>query len=249
MKQLKRDPEKKFNPEFVRTTDLERRLIDQYGFEGIRLIFEDRDSANYFPLGDFPEGCPWVDLNKKDVEGAIDTVFAPIKDKIPNLIRSMKERCRFIYAAQAEGTWVLHYLLDMKLYDGRDYYLVYTGGAPTPDPAVNSSLGAYEWDITKDLRSLYAIHDGFGPVLGSDDISIMAEMMDPITKEQGSYPDGYHFRDLLEFHPDGSGNAQCFQRAGSDLTTVDWDHETWELSGEMGFFEYIDYRLSELDEK
>lgn len=247
--QLKRDPNKDFNSEFVRTTDLERKLINEYGYEAIKLIFEDRNSANYFQLGEFPADCPWEGLNKKEVGTAIETVFAPIKKRIPELARALNDRCQYIYAEKANEKWSLHYFLDITLYDGRAYYHIYTGGAPNPRPEISRNLAAYQWDIPKDLNRLYAIHDGFGPVLGSGGISVMAEMMDPICQKQNTFPDGYRFEDLLEFHPDGAGNAQCFHRQRNNVSTVDWDHETWEISGQKDFFKYIDDELSKLDEE
>lgn len=247
--ELKRDPAKEFEPEFIRTTDLERDLIDKYGFDAITLIFEDRNSANYFLLEEFPADCPWANLNDCDIEVAIDTLFAPIASEVPRLTAALKERCTYLYAEKLGETWTLHYFLDIVLYDGRRYYLIYSGGEPSPIPDVNASLAKYQWNIPNDLKRLYAIHDGFGPILDSSEITVMAQMMDPICKEQNTYPDGYNFADLLEFHPDGAGNAQCFHRQGKRNPTVDWDHEVWEISEEQEFFDYLDERLSQLDEE
>jgi hypothetical protein len=247
--QLKRDPAKEFAPEFVRTTNLERQLVDEYGFDAIRLIFEDRNSANYFPLGHFPVGCPWEHMNELDLRSTIEEVFAPIATEIPALIEALSERCGHIYAEKKEATWVLHYFLNMMLYDERPYYLIYTGGPPNPSPQVNPCLAKYDWPIPCDLVRLYAVHDGFGPILSSEQINVLAEMMDPICERQNTYPEGYQYRDLLEFYPDGAGNAQCFYRQGGVFTTVDWDHEVWEISGPQDFFPYIDERLSQLDEE
>ncbi len=73
-------------------------------------------------------------------------------------------------------------------------------------------------------------------------------MMDPIAAKQGTAPEGYAFRDLLEFCPDGAGNAQCFHRRDEeddDPRAVDWDHETWEISDETWFADFADRRLGE----
>ena len=102
--QLKRDPEKEFGPEYVRTTDHERSLIDEHGFDAIRLIYEDRNSANYFLLGEFPAECPWAHLNGKNVEAAIDTVFAPIADGLPKLTEVLKNRCKYLFAERTDET-------------------------------------------------------------------------------------------------------------------------------------------------
>ncbi|MBI1891263.1 MAG: hypothetical protein HYS18_11485 [Burkholderiales bacterium] len=247
--QLKRDRSKEFGPEFVRTTDLERQLVNRYGFDAIRLIFEDRNSANYFPLGQLPHDCPWTHLNGLDLRSAIEKIFAPIAADVPTLIETLAERCEHLYAEKSEATWALHYFLNMTLYDERPYYHIYSGGPPNLSPRINPCLAKYDWPIPSDLARLYAVHDGFGPILGTEHICVMAEIMDPICQKQDTYPEGYQFRDLLEFHPDGAGNAQCFYRQDGKFTTVDWDHEVWEISGPQDFFDYIDQRLSELDEE
>ena len=54
--------------------------------------------------------------------------------------------------------------------------------------------------------------------------------------------------ELLEFCPDGAGNAQCFHRRDEeddDPRAVDWDHETWEISDETWFADFADRRLGE----
>jgi hypothetical protein len=247
--QLKRDPAKKFSPEFVRRTDLERQLVDQHGFDAIRLIFEDRNSANYFPLGHVPDDSPWAIRNGLDIRSSIEKVFAPIATEVPTLIETLSERCAFLYVEKKADSWVLHYFLDVTLYDGRRYYHIYSGGPPRPKPNADSCLAKYDWPIPEDLARLYAVHDGFGPILSSADISVMAEMMDPICREQNTYPEEYQYRDLLEFHRDGGGNAQCFYRQDGKFTMVDWDHEVWEISGAQDFFVYIDNQLSQLDEE
>ena len=246
--QLKRDPDKEFDPEFIRTTDLERRLVDDYGFDAIRLIYLDRGSELY-PLGDLPEDCPWSRVNNLGIQAAIESLFAPIAVEVPGLLNVLRDRCSHLYVENKNSQWALHYFLDMMLYDGRRYYHVYTGGMPNAEAQPNSCMAEYDWLIPPDLASLYVVHDGFGPILGSQDISVMAKMMDPICKKQNVYPEDYRYSDLLEFHPDGAGNAQCFYRQAGTYTTVDWDHEIWEISGPQDFFGYIDERLSQLDEE
>lgn len=255
---LQRDSVKDFENEFVRTTNLETAIINEYGFEGIKLLFENRNSENYFMLGNFPTGCPWSALNDENHTQFIESNFKSIEHKIPNLIQSIQNRCKFIYVEKKEQTWNLHYFLDMKLYDGREYFRIYTGGSPNPTAAPNENLKLFDWVIPKDLEQFYSIYDGFGEFDGtfiqsSSDIRVMAEMMNPICKEQDfDFPEEYKFEDLLEFCPDGAGNAQCFYRKysdGLDSQTVDWDHEIWEISDEINFFEFIDERMSAIDEE
>lgn len=253
---LRTDSKKPFEEEFIRTTNLEVTLIETYGFDGIKLIFEQRNSSNYVPLGKFPTDCPWETLNKLSIEEAIDRQFYPLKNQLPTLIKTLKNRCRFIYAEQIGANWHLHFLMNMRLYDNRPHFLIYTGGSPNPNPSINEHVASYHWDIPQSLRKFYAIHDGFGTIYdanfiqSSAQISVMAKMMDPICEESNIYPDGYAFADLLEFFPDGAGNTQCFVRKKGDISlTADWDHETWELSDYQSFFSFIDQKLSIVDEE
>ncbi|WP_143521384.1 SMI1/KNR4 family protein [Psychroflexus halocasei] len=251
---LKRDSEKEFNPEFIRTTNLENEIINKFGFDGIKLVFESRNSSNFHKLGEFPKDCPWKNLNGKTITEFIAENFKPISKKIPNLISTLKERCKFIFVEKKENTWHLHYLLDMKLYDDRDYFKIHTGGSPLLNAEPNENLKAFNWNVPNDLKTFYKIHNGFGEiydanfVMANEDIKVMAEMMNPICKEQNVKPEDYSFDDLLEFFPDGAGNTQCFYKKSGN-STVDWDHEVWEISGEIGFFEFINERMSEIDEE
>ena len=146
--------------------------------------------------------------------------------------------------------------MDAKLHDERDYYRIYTGGMSLYESNENPNLLEYGWLIPKDLAEFYSIHNGFGEIydanfiLSNEQIRVMGEMMNPICKEQNVKPDEYSFDNLLEFFPDGAGNTQCFLRddTGNNLT-VDWDHETWEISEEEDFYEFIDIRMSQIDEE
>jgi hypothetical protein len=254
--ELKHNSEKEFDEEFIRSTNLERKLINEYGFEGIKLIFENRNSTNYFLLGEFPKDCPWVKNNKEQIEKVIEINFSKIKNKLPDLISSMKERCKFIYAEKEKNKWKLHYLMEAKLHDKRDYYRVYTGGMPINNSIENENLLKFGWTLPKDLKEFYTIHNGFGEIdelgyiLNMDEIRVMGEMMNPICEEQNVKPEEYSFDNLLEFFPDGAGNAQCFLRGETgNNVTVDWDHEIWELSNEESFYEFINERLAEIDEE
>ncbi len=247
--QLQHDRTKEVRSEVARIMDLERKLVDEHGLAAIQLIFEKESGGNYFALGDFPADCPWAGLNGMDRTAAIKTVFAPLAEDVPTLIAAIVERCSHLYVERQQGAWRLHYFCDMQLYDGRRYYHVYTGGPPNPRPQPNASLTNHGWPLPPDLARLYAVHDGFGPIHSSEEINVMADMMDPICQAQKTAPEGYEFRDLLEFHPDGCGNAQCFYRQAGEFPTVDWDHELWQISGGEDFFAYVDDRLSELDEE
>ncbi len=253
--ELKRDDEA-FDTEFIRITNLENKIINKYGFNGIKLIFESKNGANFYQLGELPNDCPWVILNHKTIAEFISDNFQSISNKIPNLITSLKERCKFIFAEKRENTWHLHYLLYQKLYDDRDYFTIYTGGSPLLNAEPNENLKRFNWTVPNDLKTFYKIHNGFGEILtisdnlllGNKDIKVMAEVMNPICKKQNITPDDYSFDDLLEFFSDGCGNAQCFYKNNGN-STVDWYHEDWEISEEIDFFEFIDKRMSAIDEK
>jgi len=128
--ELKSHPDKEFDTEFIRNTDLEHNIISTYGFDGVKLLFEARNTSSYYPLGEFPKNCPWSVLNDKSVSDFITANFRSISNKITTLVSALGERCRLIYAEKKDDTWQLHYLLDMKLYDDRDYFAIYTRGAP-----------------------------------------------------------------------------------------------------------------------
>jgi hypothetical protein len=87
---------------------------------------------------------------------------------------------------------------------------------------------------------------GGNHVLPSDELGTVARFLNPGEKVP------YNGADLLEFFPDGTGNAQCFQRRSTQDAhplTVDWDHETRELSGESDFFEFVDEHLIRIEEE
>ena len=261
--ELKQNKEANYELDFIRISNLKNEIIKKHGFDGVKFLFESKNSANYYQLGEFPEDCPWTELNQKSIKEFIESNFSPIAKKIPNLISTLKSRCNFIYAEKKEITWVLHYLLKIKLKDGRDYFTVYSGGMPHLSPKPNKNLLSYNWDIPKALKSFYEIHNGFAEinygdaigVLDNDSIYVLAKYMKEVSKEINEEPEGYVFEDLLLFYPDGGGNGQCFFKKNSG-STVDWDHETWEISGKTtqipgktGFYQFIDKKLSQIDEK
>ena len=162
LQQLETDQNKAFDIEFIRTSNLEVSLLKQYGFDGLKLVFSARNSENYYQLGDIPQESPWHFLNGREPAEAIEVIFKPINKKIPLLISQMKDRVRFIYAEKTDQEWRLHYLLDMKLYDGRDYFQVYSGGQPNKKASPNAALLKYKWSLPSDLLEFYSVHDGFG---------------------------------------------------------------------------------------
>ena len=253
LKELEINGNENFDSELVRTTELEMQIINDFGFEGIQLINDTRNGANYHNLGDFPEDCPWHYLNNLSIDKAIDAVFEPVHDMVSlEFMTDMKERCQYLYVEKTEGSWMLHYWLMVTLYDNRMYYKVLSGGEPLSGAQPNSSLQQYGWEIPEDLAIFYTVHNGFGEngnsiVYPNSNLVVMEDYI------QGSGEDDeYSFEDLLEIANDGCGNTVCFFRNTEDdemgHDVVDWDHETGELTDLFGFWIYLDDAIYNLDE-
>ncbi|HEY0063166.1 MAG TPA: hypothetical protein VGC21_13675 [Telluria sp.] len=233
-----------FEQEFCRTTDLERSILDQFGRSGAEFIVSQH---NLVPS--FDATCPWQIEGLAAVD-AVDKVLSPLRRLLPEFVSTLEERIRWVVPVRSEGEWQLVYLVDRALYDGRPYYELIVGGAPNLAPQLSERAASLGWKVPDAIKTLCLVHDGFGAVdsaiLASRYLVDLGEIMDPIAKEQSFVPDDYEFQDLLEFCPDGAGNCQAFHRQRRDdpnPLTVDWDHETREISGERPFFEFVDERL------
>lgn len=246
--QLKRDLIRNkalpFEREFCRTTDLERSILDQFGRPGAEFIVSQN---NLVPS--FDATCPWQ-IEGLDAVDAVDKVLSPLRRLLPEFVSTLEERIRWVVPVRSEGNWKLVYFVDRALYDGRPYYELIVGGAPNSSPRLSDRAESLGWIVPQSMNKLCRVHDGFGAldggVLASRYLVDLGELMDPIAKEQRFVPDDYEFQDLLEFCSDGAGNCQAFHRHSrndTDPLTVDWDHETREISGEMPFFEFTDERL------
>ncbi|HAA23729.1 MAG TPA: hypothetical protein DCR93_16320 [Cytophagales bacterium] len=255
-----------------RVRALECDIVNRFGFEGVKLVFEDRNSSNFHLIGQFPAASPWAYLNDKALPEFVEANFAPIAPKIPTLLFTLKEQCTFIYCEEKEEQWYLHYLFShmQDRFGGGEYLTVYTGGAPLLTPEPNESLRAQGWPIPDDLATFYAIHNGFGQeedcycVLPNDQLEIMAastseqgpddifdflsaQLSDKINLDPAPPKEQEPCNDLLKFYPDNAGNAQCFYKKGQN-TTVRWWHDDENAFEEIGFFEFIDQAMSDLDD-
>lgn len=140
---------------------------------------------------------------------------------------------------------------------GREHFKTYIGGAPKQNIQPNENLTKYSWGIPNDLQTFYSIHDGFGElydgmnlIYQAKDLDVLVSVFEGLPEDMKFKPEGYKLEDLLEFFPDGAGNVQCFIRnSNGNNTTVDWDHETREISDEIDFFSFIDQTMSRLDEE
>jgi hypothetical protein len=244
-RELQRDLNKPIGQEVDRTMALERTILDQYGRAGAEFLLQ-----RVGLTASFDETCPWR-IEGLDATVAVDRVLSPLRDLLPEFIFALEERVKWVIPTRGKDGWTLVYVTERNLYDGRPYYAFIFGGAPNPTPRLSARAESLGWLVPRSLRTLCAVHDGLeesdsGGVLASGRLVDLGEMMDPIAAEQDFQPENYAFQNLLEFAPDGSGNCQAFHRReldDDDPPTVDWDHETREISDEMSFFEFLDDAL------
>lgn len=101
--ELRKSGKNKNYKESLKIENLEATIIEDFGFEGIKLIFEARNSKNIFRLGEFNESCPWMPMNHLSTRKFIQTNFLNIKDKTPKLLRLVESKCRYIFAEKTES--------------------------------------------------------------------------------------------------------------------------------------------------
>jgi hypothetical protein len=165
-------------------------------------------------------------------------------------VLALSERLLWAFPVHGSFGWEMAYVSNRALHDGTPYVETFLGGAPNQAPVLVQRLIDLGWKLPRPLRALYAIHDGLGPEGGgihaSRSLIDLGEIMGPIMARQGLVPGGYEFDDLLEFWRDGAGNAQCFHRrypGDDDPPTVDWDHETREISGPSSLADFAEEAL------
>ncbi|MDJ1505297.1 hypothetical protein [Xanthocytophaga agilis] len=264
--ELQYNSEKVFREEYIRTTNLEYQIILKHGYNGVKMFLQKihtddylrEGNGEYFSWGELPADCPWYQFNDLELLSFIDRNFSSIHTRIPDLLAAMKQRCIYIVAEKLRDQWYLHYLFTRQLYDGREYYFIYTGGPPNPAPTPSQELQKYDWYIPADLRTLYAIHDGFGAVsdrfsiLSSNKLKVLASLMDPICKDQNDWPEKYSFENLMVFFPYMDGNSRCFywcDKTVDEIGTIYWDHETWDITSPIPLFECMNRELAKMDEE
>jgi len=230
----------------------ERLLLDDYGLDGAHVIVTHRGHH----VADARDAAfPWNSiLAATDDPGEIArAVFRPLQSRLPTFTQLLYERLLFVVPTLYKSRPNLCYVTNRKLYDGTPYFEVLSGGPPDPSPELSPRLRQLGWQLPKSLREFYRVHDGLAPEDSVNGIwecrrlVDLGELMDPIAEQVGRPPEGYRFTDLLCFREDGAGNGENFYRDGtndSDPTCVDWDHETWEISGEATFFEFADRHLA-----
>jgi hypothetical protein len=254
-KLLLADSTKAFSEDYIRIMELQRNLIDHYEYEGIRLVMGKTKDDKFYPIGRFPADCPWYGYNKLTPTELIDSNFQLLKDDIPAMLASMRERCGWIYAEKKEQGWELCYVLNSKLEDGKRYFTIYTGY-----PAKTGFPGLYlpeHWTLPPALKKFYAVHDGFdgdfvtGPwVLPSDKLRLIA---DEEHRQRLELPPNISSRDLLVVISFGSDFEDCFVREKGERTgnnMAEWDSDSRIVtSKKTDFFSLIDRYFSSPDEE
>jgi hypothetical protein len=127
-----------FEQEFCRTNDLERSILDQFGRAGAEFIVSQN---NLVPSSDAT--CPWQ-IEGLEAVDAVDKVLSPLRRLLREFVSTLEERIRWVVPVRSEGAWGLVYLVDRALNDGRPYYGLILGGAPTCSPRLSdraASLG------------------------------------------------------------------------------------------------------------
>ncbi|WP_300662470.1 hypothetical protein [Fluviicola sp.] len=242
----------------------ELELVEKYGQEGL-LILLDTKTQVYVSDGPnrsleimhytaVPETCPWHHLHELPRNEAIRKAWEnwPI-----DFVKSLEEYCVDLFAVFENNTWFLIYPYLAKNYDDTHYYAFLGGSQPHPDAQLPKELLEAGWNMPHDLKELYAVHGHFGNAQSvltgdrSDNIS-PAEKLETSLTFLEEYVDeweaDYSFFELLPFHEDSCGNSQNFFKPEWEVdtySTVDWDHETKEISGRSSLAEFIDHRFGE----
>ena len=215
------------------------------------------EPLRFVELSQLPPDHPWRDEPSRAPD-VVERIWAPVRDRVPQLVSELTRSVRALYATESEGEWFLVYVCDVVVAGAPALSILVGGpslGAAQIEqidqslPEVARHLG---WSVPSDLRHFYRCHHGFGrfstvfdpgAVLPTHQLHPLGEVMNHIAREQGFVPDGYEFDDLLGFFPDMVGNGRYFWRDGArgELRgTVDWDHETRQIDGPRTFWDFLE---------
>ena len=201
----------------------------------------------FYAYGKFPVDCPW---QKSQIEGKkefIQKTFQTIAAFIPNTFEKLLTNCQDIYALLEGNKWFLIYAINENTF--------LCGGEPTNTPSLSVYAISNGWELPTELKTFYSVHNGFGAglplgiFLSSSCVlpNYKLETLNSLLKNETDFEFVIDPKDLLQFYPNGLGDAQCFYRLrNGELTTVDWDHETREIYRPENFWSFVDRNLSEL---
>ncbi len=232
--------------------------VENYGsVRGVARALEEKNFEYDFldQLANVPPDCPWYAHKNLDIEPAIDAIFGPVADELPDLMMEMKESCEDILCARSDGLWYVIYVLYMWQED----YVLWVGGQPEDAPTLNDEAREAGWEVPEPMLRLYSVHNGFGEMdivnrRGSFEEKLWnatcvvpdyrLEIMEWETEgEEGvEYGPG----DVLFFYHDGGGDYEGFLKDKGDLVAYYSHEEDFiedSLAGE--FFETVNEVLAE----
>lgn len=239
-------------------------LVKKHGREGL-MVFLDTETQVYVDgennrsleimhYSEVPESCPWYELHLLPLDEAIRKAW----DQFPiAFVDSLEKYTLDLFAIFEAGKWYLAYAYQVKDYANNVFYEFVGGREPNPDAKLPEELVKAGWKMPEDLKDLYAVHANFGDLKSAlrDDNShciSAAETLETSLTFLEEYVEkwevDYSFFDLLPFWEDGAGNCQNFLKTEPDdnsYVTVDWDHETKEISGSSTLAEFINYQFGQ----
>lgn len=244
----------------------EHEAFDRWGREAVELIFNHyRDTPlEVRDLDALAAGHPWAAYHGQDPGEAVRRIFDDVWELAPEMFERFAYAVRAIYTFERNAEPCLLYACDATESHGdrRTHVSLVVGGPALDEDAlrtVDERLSEYVrsrgWKLPAELRAFYRIHHGMGrlsswglefdnagSIYPAEQLSVVGEIMNEIAVEQGFEPQGYAFDDLLAFFEDGAGNSENFFRHGADAEpsgTVDWDHETREVSSVRSFWAFL----------
>lgn len=239
-------------------------LVKTHGREGL-MVFLDTETQVYVDginnrsleimhYSEVPESCPWYKLHLLPLDEAIRKAWEnfPIQ-----MVDSLEKHTLDLFAIFEEGKWYLAYAFEVSDYDNNRYYEFLGGREPNPDAKLPKDLVKAGWEMPQDLKELYSVHGNFGDLKSAlrDDNShciCAADQLEASLTFLEEYVEqweaDYSFFDLLPFWEDGAGNCQNFYKKepiDNSYVTIDWDHETKEISGSNTLAQFMEYHFGE----
>lgn len=262
LKSFFRDSELDFTKQLKAYYQYQLELVKKYGRDGL-MVFLDTETQVYVDgvnnrsleimhYSEVPESCPWYNLHLLPLDQAIRKAW----EKFPvELVDSLEKYTLDLFAIFEGGKWYLAYAYQVTDYENNVYYEFLGGREPDPDAKLSKDLVKAGWKMPEDLKELYSVHGNFGNLKSAlrDDRShciSAAEKLEAslifLEEYVKEWEADYSFFDLLPFWEDGAGNCQNFWKTEpieNSYATVDWDHETKDISGYSTLAEFIDYQF------
>lgn len=244
--------------------DYQVELVKTHGREGL-MVFLDTETEVYVDgvnnrsleimhYSEVPESCPWHYLHELPQNEAIRKTW---KNFSIDFVDLLETHTLELFSIFEEGNWYLVYAYQVKDYADNIFYEFLGGREPNPDAKLPKDLMKAGWKMPQDLKELYSVHANFGDLKSAlrDDNShciSSAEKLETSLTFLEEYVEeweaDYSFFDLLPFWEDGAGNCQNFYKKepiDNSYSTVDWDHETKEISGSSTLAEFINYHYGQ----